>query len=488
MILSHIGNAFLRPSSENCGTRTFLLALAIQCLFGLSLASAQFATMATPLTIPAMPAISPLGTSLPPSGLVTLSDATSGARIYYTLNGSLNYFRYTAPFSIAGSSTVQAVAVNVGGGTYTESPIATQTYTAGGGTSPAWSRLSTLPALFSSQSGTLINAGDANLYGVSFGGRSPQVVVSVSVALQSNLTQWTNITSPALSQNGTEYESALGTTPNGTVLMAETNFSTLADVYFWNGSTSSPIWQKITGWTGYSSSSIYNFTNDSAGYTYFSPAWSGDIWRNDAPNSTHFTKVFTNLYSLTGSGTYGGLYQTFIWNLGDGKGDTMWTCGEGVLMNVDLGFTKATQYLNSSGYKGNCFGLGKSAKNILALRTANTAGDTLSQISISTRNTAVVPSSGPISPLHYPSYIDTNLINSLQWVNGTNWVLNNIANSTTYLLMSPDDGNTWTDITASGGIDSSCTGSNLSVGSTVTSHYVFARCQNGHVYWQYGPF
>lgn len=468
------------------GLRLFLVTIGISAIFGSFHAVAQPTPAGAALATPAMPTISPLGTSAAPYGPITMTDSTPGARIYYEINGGSPTL-YTGPFSISTTETVQAIAVNLGQGTYTQSGVNTQNFTVSGGTAPTWSRLATLPSLFNSQGGTMVNVGNGNLFGVTFSGRSPQVVVSVYVAPQSNLASWKDISSASLSQNGTEYESAMGQTPNGTILMAQTNFSTLADVFFWNGSTSAPVWTKITGWNGVSSSSIYNFTNDSAGYTYFSPAWSGDIWRNDAPNSTNFTKIYTNLYQLTGSNTYGGLYQTWVWNLGDGKGDTLWTCGEGVLMNVDLAFSKVTQYLNTPGSKGNCFGLGKSPTNILALRTADAAGDTVNQISIATRNTTVVPSGSIGAGSHYPPYVNTNLVNGLEWMNGKNWMMSNSASSSNFLLLSPDDGNTWTDITASGAIDSSCKGTNLSAGATVTPHYIIARCQNGHAFWQYGP-
>jgi hypothetical protein len=75
-------------------------------------------------------------------------------------------------------------------------------------------------------------------------------------------------------------------------------------------------------------------------------------------------------------------------------------------------------------------------------------------------------------------------------MSGTKWILSaRDANTSTltYLLLSQDDGATWTDITASGGIDSSCTGSNLSTGAVVSGQFVYARCQNGSVLWRYGP-
>ncbi len=453
---------------------------------GTPTATARSSATATAWATPATPVILPLGTGTAPYPPVTMTDATSGALIYYEINGGAP-IRYTGPIPVAMSETVAAIAVVIGGGSYAVSPLASQTYTVPVSNNPTWTQITTLPAQLPSQGGRIIGAGDANLYALSIGGASPQLVNSIYIAPQGNLANWLNITSPALSQNGTEYPTALGSTPNGTLFFAISNGAGVSDVFYWNGSTSAPAWTKVTGWTASSASGIYNFTNDSAGYTYFSPAWSGDIWRNDAPNSANFTKLYSNLYGLTGSGVSGGLYQTYVWNLNDGKGDQIWSCGEGVLMNVDLAFSRATSYLNTAGFSGNCFGLAKGTNSIIALRMANANGDSLSRISITNRSTTVIPSVDPITPQHYPSYLDTNTVGGLQWLNGTNWMLNDSSHGIFYLLLSQDDGTTWTDITKSGAIDSSCTGFNVSSGSTATSHYIYARCQNGRVYWQYGP-
>jgi hypothetical protein len=291
--------------------------------------------------------------------------------------------------------------------------------------------------------------------------------------------------------------------PGGTILVSAAPAARgVADVFAWNGSTASPVWTKVTGWNRVSSSHIYGFTNDSAGYTYFSPAWSGDIWRNDAPNSLNFTRVVANLYGVTGGGatghpTTGGIYAMSVFNLNDGKGDMIWACGEGELDNIALNFSAAsnTAYLTTAkGYTGNCTAIDKSPTTILALRQASASldsgYDTLTSINVATRATTVHASSYPRSSTEFPGNINMNVVGALHWVSGTNWILTNRdANTTTlnYLLLSTDDGNTWTDITVTGGIDSSCTGDNLSVGAVVTSKYVYARCQDGAVLWRYGP-
>ena len=60
---------------------------------------------------------------------ITITDATSGATIYYTLNGSIPTTastKYTAVFKIAATTTVKALALAPG---HSNSPVATSTYT-----------------------------------------------------------------------------------------------------------------------------------------------------------------------------------------------------------------------------------------------------------------------------------------------------------------------------------------------------------------------
>ena len=313
---------------------------------------------------------------------------------------------------------------------------------------------------------------------------------------------WTDLTGTGLPPTAATF-GAKGMMPNGAILVERhPSGGGIADVFVSNASTSSPAWSKVTGWNGVSPSQIYEFSNDSAGYTYFSPAWSGDIWRNDAPNSLNFTKIQTNLYSVTNGGgaghpTTGGIYALKIFNLGDGKGDMMWACGEGELDNIALNFAAASNqaYLTSAnGYSGNCTAIDKSPTTILAMRQASksldSGSDTLTGINIATRATIVHPSPYPRTPTSFPPDVNMNTIGTLHWMSGTTWILSTVvANAATpaVLLLSQDDGATWVDITASGGIDSTCTGSNLSIGATASDHYIFARCQSGTVLWRYGP-
>jgi hypothetical protein len=85
----------------------------------------------TPVTIAALPTFSPAPGTYTSAQTVTLSDATSGAAIYYTTNGSTptsGSTRYAGPISVAATETVNAIAIATG---YTSSAVATGSYTIG---------------------------------------------------------------------------------------------------------------------------------------------------------------------------------------------------------------------------------------------------------------------------------------------------------------------------------------------------------------------
>ena len=366
---------------------------------------------------------------------------------------------------------------------------------------PAWTSIP-VPAVLRANGGLFSVQPDGYLYASSPAESLQGTTNAILRTSISNPGSWTDLTGTGLPSTA-GFFGAMGMMPNGSVVVE--HFITgggIADVLVSNGSATSPAWSKVTGWNGVSPSQIYAFSNDSAGYTYFSPTWSGDIWRNDAPNSLNFTKIQSNLYGVTNGGgvghnSTGGLYALKIFNLGDGKGDMIWTCGEGELDNIALDFSAASNhsYLTiAQGYSGNCTAVDKSPTTILAMRQASpsldSGSDTLTGINIATRATTVHASPYPRTATSFPPNVNMGVVGTLHWMSGTTWILSALvsnSSSPTVLLLSQDDGVTWVDITASGGLDSSCTGSNLSVGAVGSDHYVFARCQNGTVLWRYGP-
>ena len=93
---------------------------------GLSNKGTVFAISATPTV--ATPTFAPAGGTFYKSTLVTLSDTTSGATIYYTTNGTdptTNSPVYTKAFSLTASATVKALATAPG---YTSSAMASASY------------------------------------------------------------------------------------------------------------------------------------------------------------------------------------------------------------------------------------------------------------------------------------------------------------------------------------------------------------------------
>jgi Chitobiase/beta-hexosaminidase C-terminal domain len=77
----------------------------------------------------ATPTFAPAGGSFTSSQSVTLADASAGATIYYTTNGSIPTIAsavYSAPIAISATTTIQAIAAGTG---YAASPAAAATYT-----------------------------------------------------------------------------------------------------------------------------------------------------------------------------------------------------------------------------------------------------------------------------------------------------------------------------------------------------------------------
>jgi hypothetical protein len=90
----------------------------------------------TPLAMVAAPTFSPAPGSYAAAQSVTLSDATSGASIYYTTNGSTptsSSTPYSGPISVASSKTINAIAIETG---YASSAVTAGTYTIAAAASP----------------------------------------------------------------------------------------------------------------------------------------------------------------------------------------------------------------------------------------------------------------------------------------------------------------------------------------------------------------
>jgi Chitobiase/beta-hexosaminidase C-terminal domain len=93
-------------------------------------ANSTVATATYTLTLPqaATPTFSPAGGTYTAAQSVTLSDATSGAAIYYTTNGSTpttSSTLYSAPISVPKTTTIKAIASRTG---WTTSAVASATY------------------------------------------------------------------------------------------------------------------------------------------------------------------------------------------------------------------------------------------------------------------------------------------------------------------------------------------------------------------------
>jgi hypothetical protein len=79
-------------------------------------------------TSPATPVISPAGGTFSAAQTVTITDATQGATIYYTVDGSTptaGSTQYSAPFMVSNTETVSAIAISPGG----SSVVATAVFT-----------------------------------------------------------------------------------------------------------------------------------------------------------------------------------------------------------------------------------------------------------------------------------------------------------------------------------------------------------------------
>ena len=105
-----------------------LEAIAVETGYANSPVATAAYTISASSTLPA-PAFSPAAGTYTSSQSVTISDATAGATIYYTTNGSTpttSSSVYNGAITVSATETLEAIAVETG---YTNSSVATATYT-----------------------------------------------------------------------------------------------------------------------------------------------------------------------------------------------------------------------------------------------------------------------------------------------------------------------------------------------------------------------
>ena len=140
----------------------------------------------------ATPAFSPAAGTYASAQTVTISDATVGATIYFTTNGtapSTSSTKYTGPIAVSTSETIEAIAT---AGGYTPSAVALATYTI----NPALQNgpLGIVATGFSERRGLAVDA-SGNVYVADDGGGQGSDVGTYKEALASGTYSQTNLSS-----------------------------------------------------------------------------------------------------------------------------------------------------------------------------------------------------------------------------------------------------------------------------------------------------
>ena len=121
------GSATYSTSALAAGSHTVTASYGGSSNFGASTSSALTETVNAPAAV--SPAMSPAVGTYTTAQSVTLTDATIGATIYYTTNGTTpttSSTKYTAAIAVSATETIEAIAVASG---YTNSTVASGTYT-----------------------------------------------------------------------------------------------------------------------------------------------------------------------------------------------------------------------------------------------------------------------------------------------------------------------------------------------------------------------
>jgi hypothetical protein len=125
-------NAYTGPITVS-STETLQAIATVSGLSASPVTSAVYTITSAPATTAATPVFSVAGGTYSAAQTVTIADATSGAVIYYTTNGTTpttSSTKYTGAITVSASETLEAIAVATN---YTNSAVATAAYTIGGG-------------------------------------------------------------------------------------------------------------------------------------------------------------------------------------------------------------------------------------------------------------------------------------------------------------------------------------------------------------------
>ncbi len=381
-----------------------------------------------------------------------------------------------------------------------------------GAVAGAWSdQTANLPAAATATAHNYFKGTDGYIYEPIRTGTTPSFVTSVhrQPVTAGVLGADQDITGTGL-PGGTRAVSVMWQSLNGTLYIADTDNGGTpgnAKLYFWNGSTGSPVWAQVSGFTPYTGDSSFNngsFWNDASGYVYFTVPWKGDVWKSSTPDGTTFSKILTNAYAYSGNGTgtgtacnagvtplggapdtgcSGGIYPLRLWDLADGAGLNIWGCGEGGVLRLGLTGTPFTNWgTGPSGFTNNCIALAKSATTILFIRPNAGGTQWLCKLDVATLTQSCYASPSP-----FPSNPSNNAINPIHWLHGTTFILTTKNGTTPYLYISTDDGATWTDMQTLGTMPAGCSGANLEQFAVNSSTFVFAPAQSGKHLCSYGP-